>query len=73
MYMNYSNPLKNFKNDFPASVVVFFVAIPLCLGIALASGAPLFSGLIAEIIGGVFVGVLSGFQVGVIGNCAYCN
>jgi|TARA_B110000902_G_scaffold261587_1_gene336637 MFS superfamily sulfate permease-like transporter len=71
--MNYSNPLKNFKNDFPASVVVFFVAIPLCLGIALASGAPLFSGLISGIIGGVFVGVLSGSQVGVIGNCAYCN
>ena len=40
---------KNLKNDFPASVVVFFVAIPLCLGIALASGAPLFSGLISGI------------------------
>ena len=37
----------NFSNDFPAGLVVFFVAIPLCLGIALASGAPLFSGLIA--------------------------
>ena len=35
------------KNDIPASIVVFFVALPLCLGIALASGAPLFSGLIA--------------------------
>ena len=68
--MNYSNPLKNFKNDFPASVVVFFVAIPLCLGIALASGAPLFSGLISGIIGGVFVGVLSGSQVGVSGPAA---
>ena len=68
--MNYSNPLKNFKNDFPASVGVFFVAIPLCLGIALASGAPLFSGLISGIIGGVFVGVLSGSQVGVSGPAA---
>tara|TARA_B110000285_G_C15081690_1_gene593864 strand:+ start:8 stop:1603 length:1596 start_codon:yes stop_codon:yes gene_type:complete len=68
--MNYSNPLKNFKNDFPASVVVFFVAIPLCLGIALASGAPLFSGLISGIIGGVFVGALSGSQVGVSGPAA---
>ena len=38
------------KNDLPASVVVFFVALPLCLGIALASGAPLFSGLIATTI-----------------------
>ena len=39
------------KNDLPASIVVFFVALPLCLGIALASGAPLFSGVIAGIIG----------------------
>ncbi|NRA94208.1 MAG: hypothetical protein HRU26_16310, partial [Psychroserpens sp.] len=38
---------KTLKNDLPASIVVFFVALPLCLGIALASGAPLFSGLIA--------------------------
>jgi MFS superfamily sulfate permease-like transporter len=47
------------KKDFPASIVVFFVALPLCLGIALASGAPLFSGLIAGIIGGIVVGGLS--------------
>lgn len=53
------------KNDIPASIVVFFVAIPLCLGIALASGAPLFSGLISGIIGGVVVGFISGSQVGV--------
>ena len=38
------------KSDLPASIVVFFVALPLCLGIALASGAPLFSGIIAGII-----------------------
>jgi MFS superfamily sulfate permease-like transporter len=68
--MNNSNPFKNFKNDIPASVVVFFVAIPLCLGIALASGAPLFSGLISGIIGGVVVGALSGSQVGVSGPAA---
>ena len=61
---------KNLKNDFPASVVVFFVAIPLCLGIALASGAPLFSGLIAGIIGGIVVGLISGSQVGVSGPAA---
>jgi len=59
-----------FKQDFPASIVVFFVAIPLCLGIALASGAPLFSGLIAGIIGGIIVGALSGSQIGVSGPAA---
>lgn len=61
---------KNLKSDFPASVVVFFVAIPLCLGIALASGAPLFSGLISGIIGGIVVGLISGSQVGVSGPAA---
>ena len=68
--MNSSNPFKNFKSDIPASIVVFFVALPLCLGIALASGAPLFSGLIAGIIGGIVVGSLSGSQVGVSGPAA---
>lgn len=58
------------KNDLPASVVVFFVAVPLCLGIALASGAPLISGLIAGIVGGIVVGCLSGSQVGVSGPAA---
>lgn len=58
------------KNDLPASIVVFFVALPLCLGIALASGAPLFSGLIAGIVGGIFVGALSGSQIGVSGPAA---
>ncbi|WP_397363983.1 SulP family inorganic anion transporter [Olleya sp. R77988] len=61
---------KTLKNDLPASVVVFFVALPLCLGIALASGAPLFSGLIAGIIGGVLVGGLSGSKIGVSGPAA---
>ncbi|GER58072.1 membrane protein [Patiriisocius marinus] len=68
--MNNSNPFKNFKSDIPASIVVFFVALPLCLGIALASGAPLFSGLIAGIIGGVVVGSLSGSPLGVSGPAA---
>jgi len=68
--MNSSNPFKNLKADLPASIVVFFVALPLCLGIALASGAPLFSGLIAGIIGGVIVGALSGSQIGVSGPAA---
>jgi len=61
---------KNLKHDLPASIVVFFVALPLCLGIALASGAPLFSGLIAGIVGGVIVGALSGSKIGVSGPAA---
>ncbi len=60
----------NLKGDIPASIVVFFVALPLCLGIALASGAPLFAGLIAGIVGGVIVGALSGSPVGVSGPAA---
>ncbi|WP_428741826.1 SulP family inorganic anion transporter [Tenacibaculum sp.] len=61
---------KYIKSDLPASIVVFFVALPLCLGIALASGAPLFSGVIAGIIGGIFVGFLSGSKIGVSGPAA---
>ena len=61
---------KYIKNDLPASIVVFFVALPLCLGIALASGAPLFSGLIAGIVGGIIVGSLSGSKIGVSGPAA---
>ncbi len=64
------NFLKNLKYDLPASIVVFLVAVPLCLGIALASGAPLFSGIIAGIIGGIVVGALSGSQLGVSGPAA---
>lgn len=58
---------KEFKSDLSASIVVFFVAVPLCLGIALASGAPLFSGIIAGIIGGIVVGIASGSPLGVSG------
>ncbi|WP_298365590.1 SulP family inorganic anion transporter [uncultured Lutibacter sp.] len=61
---------KSIKSDLPASIVVFFVALPLCLGIALASGAPLFSGLISGIVGGVVVGSLSGSKIGVSGPAA---
>jgi MFS superfamily sulfate permease-like transporter len=56
--------------DLPAALVVFLVALPLCLGIALASGAPLLSGLIAGIVGGVVVGALSGSALGVSGPAA---
>lgn len=62
--------ISQIKNDFPASIVVFFVALPLCLGVALASGAPLFSGVIAGIIGGILVGALSGSKIGVSGPAA---
>lgn len=65
-----SGVFQNLKYDFPASIVVFLVAVPLCLGIALASGAPLFSGIIAGIIGGIVVGALSGSQLGVSGPAA---
>lgn len=61
---------KYLKNDLPASIVVFFVALPLCLGIALASGAPLFSGIIAGIVGGIVVGAISGSALGVSGPAA---
>lgn len=61
---------KHLKNDLPASIVVFFVALPLCLGIALASGAPLFSGVIAGIVGGIVVGLASGSPLGVSGPAA---
>lgn len=61
---------KTFNKDFPASIVVLFVAIPLCLGIALASGAPLTAGLIAGIVGGIVVGSMSGSSLGVSGPAA---
>lgn len=56
--------------DLKASVVVLLVALPLCLGIALASGAPLASGLIAGVVGGIVVGALSGSQLMVSGPAA---
>lgn len=58
------------KFDFIAAVVVFLVAIPLCLGIALASGAPLISGIISGVIGGIVVGAISGSHVSVSGPAA---
>jgi MFS superfamily sulfate permease-like transporter len=65
-----SSSLTNLKEDFSASIVVFLVAVPLCLGIALASGAPLFSGIIAGIVGGIVVGAASGSALGVSGPAA---
>lgn len=65
-----SSPFAHLKADFSASIVVFLVAVPLCLGIALASGAPLFSGIIAGIVGGIVVGIASGSALGVSGPAA---
>ena len=68
--MNNKNLFADIKHDLPASLVVFLVAVPLCLGIALASGAPLFSGIIAGVIGAVVVGFLSNSALGVSGPAA---
>jgi MFS superfamily sulfate permease-like transporter len=61
---------KYFKTDLLSGLVVFLVALPLCLGIALASGAPLFSGIITGVIGGIVVGFLSGSNLSVSGPAA---
>jgi MFS superfamily sulfate permease-like transporter len=58
------------KSDLLAGAVVFLVALPLCLGIALASGAPLFSGIVAGVIGGIIVGIFSGSELSVSGPAA---
>lgn len=62
--------IKNLKYDFSSGIVVFLVALPLCLGIALASGAPFFSGMIAGIIGGIVVGLISNSKLSVSGPAA---
>lgn len=62
--------LKYIKDDIPSSIVVFLVALPLCLGIALASGAPFFSGIISGIIGGIVIGALSHSKLSVSGPAA---
>jgi len=71
--MNQSNSpfsSKYLKDDLPAGLVVFLVALPLCLGIALASGAPLFAGIISGIVGGILVAFLSGSALSVTGPAA---
>ena len=62
--------LRNLRYDLPASIAVFFVAVPLCLGIAHASGAPLLSGLISGAVGGLIVGILSKSHLSVSGPAA---
>jgi carbonic anhydrase/SulP family sulfate permease len=61
---------KHLSKDFPAGLVVFLVALPLCLGIALASNAPLFSGIVTGIVGGLVVGFISGSRTSVSGPAA---
>lgn len=60
----------HWRDDLPASLVVFLVALPLCLGIALASGAPLLSGVVAGVVGGLVVGAVSGSPLMVSGPAA---
>jgi len=62
--------LAHWRQDLPASIVVFLVALPLCLGIALASGAPLIAGLVSGIVGGLVVASLSGSELSVSGPAA---
>ncbi len=65
------NMFRNAAADLPASIVVFLVALPLCLGIALGSNAPnLFAGLIGGVVGGIVIGSLSGSQLSVSGPAA---
>lgn len=64
------NYLAHLGKDIPSGLVVFFVALPLCLGISLASGAPLFSGVVTGIVGGILVAWLSGSQLSVSGPAA---
>jgi MFS superfamily sulfate permease-like transporter len=61
---------KHFKSDLLSGLVVFLVALPLCLGIAVASGAPPFAGIICGIIAGIVVGYLSGSNISVSGPAA---
>ena len=65
-----SNPIANIQQNFFSGIVVFLVALPLCLGISLASGAPTSAGLIAGIVGGIIVGFLSPSPLGVSGPAA---
>ncbi len=64
------NLFANLKSDFASGLVVFLVALPLCLGIALASGAPLFAGIISGVVGGLIVGYLSTSHLSVSGPAA---
>ncbi|WP_158857712.1 SulP family inorganic anion transporter [Lunatibacter salilacus] len=70
MKVDTASKRKHFKTDLSAGLVVFLIALPLCLGISLASGAPLFTGIISGIIGGIVVGFLSNSNINVSGPAA---
>ncbi len=61
---------KHLKKDFLSGLIVFLIALPLCLGIAQASHAPLFAGVVAGIVGGIVIGALSGSHLSVSGPAA---
>lgn len=62
--------MKNLQKDIPASIALFLVALPLCIGIAHACGLPIIQGLIAGVVGGMVIGVASGSKVSVSGPAA---
>ncbi len=69
-HMKKTSLIGGIKENFPSGLVVFLVALPLCLGIALASGAPPLSGIIAGIVGGLVVGSISNSNISVSGPAA---
>jgi len=70
IHKHFNYYFQHLGQDIPAGLVVFLVALPLCLGVAMASGAPLFSGIISGIVGGLVVAWLSGSQLSVSGPAA---
>lgn len=69
-HLSFKDHFRFLKHDVPAGVVVFLVALPLCLGVAHASGVPPLAGVISGLIGGIVVGMLSGSHTAVSGPAA---
>lgn len=61
---------REYRRDVPAGLVVFFIGVPMCLGVALASGAPMLSGIVAGVVGGVLGGLFSRTAVAITGPAA---
>ncbi|GAB3975240.1 hypothetical protein GCM10029978_058860 [Actinoallomurus acanthiterrae] len=70
MFSAYLSDRQTLRRDLSASLVVFLVAVPLCLGVAVASGMPAETGLVTGIVGGLLVGVLPGSSLQVSGPAA---
>lgn len=66
----FDSTINEVKSNFVSGLIVFLVALPLCLGVSLASGAPMISGIISGILGGILVGILSGSNTSVSGPAA---